>query len=70
MRDWPRSLGFSSTSTRRVASSAEMTEPASATSGLTSLKCQIAGAQTVLGSSGMMSLSTTHSGAMSSLEMR
>ena len=69
MRDWPRSFGFSSTSTRRVASSGEITEPASVTSGLTSLNRQIAGAHTVFGSSGMMSLSTTQSGAMSSLEI-
>ena len=70
MRDWPRSAGFSSTSTRRSASSVVSSRPASSTSGLTSSKRQIAGTHWVTGCLVTRYFSTSHSGVMSRWEMR
>ena len=67
MRDWPRSAGFSSTSTRRSASSAVITSPASSISFLTSSNFQIAGDALRLRLLGDDVASTSHSGAMSCL---
>ncbi len=64
MRDLPVSPGFSSTSTRRSASSALITSPASSISRLTSENFHSAGTQAVFGSGVTRSLSTSHRGAM------
>ncbi len=67
MRDWPRSDGFSSTSTRRSASSAVITSPASSISFLTSSNFQMFGEHLDFGSLVTTLRSTSHSGAMSFL---
>ncbi len=67
MRDWPRSAGFSSTSTRRSASSAEITSPASSISPLMSSNFQTFGAHFDFGSLVTTLRSTSQSGAMSFL---
>ena len=69
MRDLPGMPGFSSTSTRRSASSALMTSPASSISRLTSENFHSAGCRLVLGSGVTRSLSTSHSGVMWNLEI-
>ncbi len=63
-RDLPVSPGFSSTSTRRSASSAVMTSPASSISFLTSENFHSAGTQLDLGSGVTSDFNTSHSGAM------
>ena len=69
MRALPVSPGFSSTSTRRSASSALITSPASSISRLTSENFHSAGRQSVFGSGVTRSLSTSQSGAMWNLEI-
>ena len=64
MRDWPGMPGFSSTSTRRSASSALITSPASSISFLTSPKFHTAGWHCVFGSGVTRFFSTSQSGAM------
>ncbi len=63
-RDLPCSPGFSSTSTRRSASSALITSPASSISFLTSENFHRAGTHCVFGSGVTRPLSTSHKGAM------
>ena len=63
MRDLPGSPGFSSTSTRRSASSAVMTSPASSISFSTCGNFHSAGTICVFGSGVTRPFSTSHSGA-------
>ncbi len=70
MRDWPRKPGFSSTSTRRSASLAVISLPASSIAARMSEKRHSAGWQALLGSGVTRSLSTLHSGARFFLSMR
>jgi hypothetical protein len=68
--DWPRMPGFSRMSTRRSASLAVMSAPASSIAFLISSKRQSAGTQVLLGSGVISALMTLQSGVMFCLSMR